>query len=216
MTRSLTDHSKGQNDYLEQFLHHQKSYLHHLMNLEMPPFNPHCSSCRKDDAQYRCLDCYGPHWWCKPCLIKSHIQHPFHRPQQWREGSFENVSLCDLGYVFVLGHSNSCGFCPEDDGNWFGDRRMTIIHVNGVFEHCIRFCRCQGASSDHEQLFLHRLFPSTFERPETAFTFDVLSYYAVDALECKTSAQSFFQKLKRVTNDAFPDEVPVSFFSTRL
>jgi hypothetical protein len=86
---------------------------------------------------------------------------------------------------------------------------MTLIHVNGVFEHCIRFCRCQGACSEHEQLFSHRLFPSTFYRPETAFTLDVLDYYGIDAMECKTSAQSFFQKLRRVTNNPFPDDVPV-------
>jgi hypothetical protein len=36
-----------------------------------------------------------------------------------------------------------------------------------------------------------------------------LNYYGIDATECKTSAQSFFQKLRRVTNNAFPDEVPV-------
>lgn len=87
---------------------------------------------------------------------------------------------------------------------------MTLIHVNGVFEHCVRFCRCLGAMSEHEQLFKHRLFPSTFDRPETAFTFDLLDYFSVDSMECKTSAQSFFQKLRRVTDNAFPDEVPVS------
>ena len=87
---------------------------------------------------------------------------------------------------------------------------MTVIHVNDVFELCVRFCRCQGASSEHGQLFHHRLFPSTFERPGTVFTLDVLDYYGIDAMECKTSAQSFFQKLRRVTNNAFPDEVPVS------
>jgi CxC2 like cysteine cluster associated with KDZ transposases len=115
-----------------------------------------------------------------------------------------------LGFVFTLGHSSSGRSCP-DDGNLFGDRRMVLIHVNGVFEHCVRFCHCQGADSDHMQLFSHRLFSSTFERPETAFTLDVLEYYGIDAMECKTSAQSFFQKLRRVTNDAFPDNVPVSW-----
>ena len=87
---------------------------------------------------------------------------------------------------------------------------MTVIHLNGIFQLCVRFCRCQGASPEHEQLFRHRLFPSTFDRPETAFTLEVLDYYGIDAMECKTSAQSFFQKLRRVTNNAFPDEVPVS------
>jgi hypothetical protein len=164
--------------------------------------------CGDSSAQYRCLDCYGPHWWCQPCLIKSHIHHPFHRPQQLKEGSFENVPLCDLGYIFTLGHSSSGGPCPNH-GNLFGDRRIIMVHVNGVFEHYVRFCKCQGSSSEHEQLFRLRLFPSTFDRPETVFTLDVLDYYGIDALECKTSAQSFFQKLRRVTNNAFPDEVPV-------
>jgi hypothetical protein len=205
----MPDHLQSQNDYLRQFLDHEKSYLDHLLNLEIPPSDRTCITCGHLEAQFRCLDCYGPHWWCKSCLIKSHTHHPFHRPQHWKDGSFKNVALGDLGYVFILGHSSSGRCCP-DDGNLFGDCRMTVIHVNGVFELCVRFCRCQGASTEHEQLFRHRLFPSTFDRPETAFTLDVLDYYGIDAMECKTSAQSFFQKLRRVTNNAFPDEVPVS------
>ena len=87
---------------------------------------------------------------------------------------------------------------------------MTIIHVNDIFKHCVRFCHCQGAILEHKQLFRHRLFPSSFDQPETAFTLDALDYYGIDAMECNTSAQSFFQKLRRVTNDAFPEKVPVS------
>ena len=199
---------KGQNNYLKQFLAHETSYLAHLLNLEMAPTLSSCSLCSQQDPIFRCLDCYGQHLLCKDCLIKSHVQHPFHRPQQWKEGSFEKVSLCDLGYVFNLGHSGSGPPCPKND-NLFGDRLMTMVHFNGVFEHCVRFCRCKGASSDHEQLFVHRLFPSTFDRPETAFTFDLLDCYEIDAVECKTSAQSFFHKLRRFTNNAFPDDVPV-------
>jgi hypothetical protein len=172
------DYLKGQNDFLKQFLAHEKSYLDHLLDLEIPPNGDNCLSCGFSEAQFRCLDCYGPSWWCQGCLIKTHSQHPFHRPQKWTCGSFENISLCDLGYVFVLGPSNSS-------------------------------CRCKGSLSVHEQLFIHRLFPSTFDRPETAFTLDVLEYYGIDSMECKTSAQSFFNKLRRVTNNAFPDEVPV-------
>jgi hypothetical protein len=129
-------------------------------------------------------------------------------PAPTKEGSFEKVSLCDLGYIFVLGHSGSGLGCPDED-HWFGDRPMTLIHVNGLFKHCVRFCRCQGAIPEHEQLFGHRLFPSSFDRPQTAFTLDVLDYYKIDAMECKTSARSFFHKLRRVTNNAFPDDSPV-------
>ena len=182
--------------------------MSHLLNLEMPLTDLTCSSCGHIKAGFCCLDCYGSHWWCQSCLVSCHAQHPFHHPQQWKEGSFENVSLCDLGYVFALGHSRSGGSCPKDD-NLFGDRHMTVIHVNGVFEHCIRFCHCPNVTLEHEQLFCHQLFSSTFDRPETAFTLDVLDYCGIDAMECKTSTQSFFQKLRRVTNNAFPDEVPV-------
>jgi hypothetical protein len=205
--RLLSDYLKGQNDFLKQFLGHENAYLKHLLDLEMPPNDLSCSACGNLDAKFRCLDCYGQHWWCQGCLLHLHIHHPFHRPQEWSNGSFEAVSLCDLGYVFTLGHSSSGRCCPDNDV--FGDRRMTIIHVNGIFEHCVRFCKCLGADSEHIQLFDHRLFSSTFDRPETAFTLDVLDYYGIDAMECKTSAQSFFQKLRRVTNNAFPEEVPV-------
>ena len=108
----------------------------------------------------------------------------------------------------VLGHAGSGSSCGNEE-NLMADRKMTVIHINGVHEHCIRFCKCQGVISEHEQLFCHRLFSSTFDRPETAFTLDLLEYYTIDSMECKTSAQSFFQKLRRVTNNAFPEEVPV-------
>lgn len=179
-----------------------------LLNQQMPPSDLSCISCSKIEVGFRCLDCYGHNWWCQTCLLKHHRMHPFHRPQQWKDGSFENVSLCDLGYVLTLGPSVSPCDCWEDE-NIFGDRKMTLIHVNGIFEHCVRFCRCSGGISEHEQLFKNRLFPSSFDRPETAFTLDVLDYYGIDAMECKTSAEGFFQKLRRVTNNAFPDQVPV-------
>ena len=113
-----------------------------------------------------------------------------------------------FGLCFKLGHCVLDAECCEDDGI-FGDRQMTIIHVNGVFKHCVRFCKCQGANLEHIQLFDHRLFSSSFDCPQTTFTLDVLEYYGIDAMECKTLAQSFFQKLRRVTNNAFPEEVLV-------
>ena len=154
------------------------------------PIRCTCITCGNLEAQFCCLDCYGPHWWCKSCLIKSHTHHPFHRPQHWRDGSFENVALCDLGYILILGHSSSGHCCPEE-GNMFGDQRMMVIHVNGVFELCVWFCWCQGASLEHEQLFYHWLFSSSFDWPGTALTLDVLDYYGIDAMECKTLAELF-------------------------
>ena len=188
---TLSDNLKGQNDFLEQFLGHETTYLNHLLNLELPPTDLSCTACHAKEARFRCLDCHVPHWWCQACVVKNHSLHLFHCPQQWKEGLFKKVSLCNLGCILVLGHSGSGLQCPEDD-YFFGDWRMTIIHVNGIFEHCVRFCHCGGAILEHEQLFTHRLFSSTFDWPGTAFTFDVLDYYGINAMECKTSAQSFF------------------------
>ncbi|KAG1892058.1 hypothetical protein F4604DRAFT_1875513 [Suillus subluteus] len=54
------------------------------------------------------------------------------------------------------------------------------------------------------------LFPASSTRPKTVFTFEVLDHFLIDTLECKTSARSFFEKLTRLTNNAFPDTVPVN------
>jgi len=68
----------------------------------------------------------------------------------------------------------------------------------------------------HEQLLQAGLFPSSFEEPETAFTFSVLDDFLVDNLECKTTAQQYFSKLQSITNRMFPFRVPVCIIATVL
>src|SRR5882724_7617362 len=63
----------------------------------------------------------------------------------------------------------------------------------------------------HIQLFRHGLFSASVIHPKTAFTFDVLDNFYMDAMECKTAGMSFFQKLRRFTNNAAPASVPVGF-----
>ncbi|KAI6012412.1 hypothetical protein F5J12DRAFT_717717 [Pisolithus orientalis] len=87
---------------------------------------------------------------------------------------------------------------------------MTIVHTEGIFTHEISWCNCPGSDPIdwHLDLLRERLFPASITKPKTAFTFDVLNHFLIDALECKTSAMSFYQKLKRFTNNAFPDCIP--------
>jgi hypothetical protein len=59
------------------------------------------------------------------------------------------------------------------------------------------------------QLLRAKLFPASFIHPETAFTFDVLDHFRIDALECKTAAMNFMSKIARISNEAFPATVPV-------
>jgi len=59
------------------------------------------------------------------------------------------------------------------------------------------------------QLMMAGLFPATFHDPKTAFTFWVLEDFHLDNLECKTTPSQFFSRLRRLTNDEFPNTVPV-------
>ncbi|KAI6115879.1 hypothetical protein F5141DRAFT_1001241, partial [Pisolithus sp. B1] len=88
--------------------------------------------------------------------------------------------------------------------------QMAIVHTEGIFSHEVLVCKCPGSDPNdwHLDLLHQRLFPASISKPKTAFTFDVLDHCLIDALECKTSAMSFYQKLKRFTNNAFPERVP--------
>jgi hypothetical protein len=92
------------------------------------------------------------------------------------------------------------------------ERIVIVVHTTGVFQHHVRWCTCSGYAKEDIQLLRLHLFPASNLRPRTAFTFDVLDHFYVDAMECKTSGDSFFQKLRRLTNNAFPDVVPVGSF----
>jgi hypothetical protein len=75
----------------------------------------------------------------------------------------------------------------------------------------IVWCQCKGAPGVDIQLLRSRLFPASVSSPSTAFTFGLLSYFHIDSVECKTSASSFFSKLRQLTNSSSPDSVPVGF-----
>src|SRR5271163_677253 len=70
----FSNNAKTQHDFVKQFLEHERTYLRHLLDLELPPFGLTCTKCGEVEAQFRCLDCYGPHWWCQACLIEGHYQ----------------------------------------------------------------------------------------------------------------------------------------------
>jgi hypothetical protein len=93
-------------------------------------------------------------------------------------------------------------FIPED-------AVLVIVHSTGVFQQKVRWCGCTGPQDHHLQLLRCRLFPASFTRPRTAFTFDVLDHFHIDSMDCKTAAMSFFAKLRRFTDNAFPHTVQV-------
>src|ERR1700760_3904009 len=86
---------------------------------------------------------------------------------------------------------------------------ITVIDRSGVHEIAASWCSCPEAPKRDMQLMMAGLFPATFHDPKTAFTFRVLEDFHLDNLECKTTPSQFFSRLRRLTNDEFPNTVPV-------
>ena len=89
-------------------------------------------------------------------------------------------------------------------------KALVLIDISGVHQLTVGWCCCPNAPDQASQLFRHRLFPASTSRPSTAFTFGVLEYFHIDAVECKTSASNFSSKLRRLTDFSSPQSVPVS------
>ncbi len=90
-----------------------------------------------------------------------------------------------------------------------GNPMLTVVNTTGISEMEILHCICPDAMLGHEQLLQAGLLPSSFEEPETAFTFSVLDDFLADNLECKTTAQQYYSKLQNITNKMFPYRVLV-------
>jgi CxC2 like cysteine cluster associated with KDZ transposases len=154
-----------------------------------------------------------------------HKLEPYHTIQQWNGNCFVQSTLHDLGLVLDLGHGGDC--CPayknspdlvgsdfsfsytECSKGSMAEDDICVVHTSGVFCSRVRYCGCIDPPEHHIQLLRLKLFPASFVRPNTAFTFALLDHFEIDAMECKTSAMNFFAKLKRLTSNAFPHEVPV-------
>ena len=92
-----------------------------------------------------------------------------------------------------------------------GQRVLTYVHSNGIHQLPMSFCGCSGSPTPDIQLLKMGFFPSTAKDPQTAFTFSLLDDYILENLECKTSATHYYSKLRRMTSNAFPHKVKVSF-----
>jgi hypothetical protein len=189
---------------LSSWLELRDQYLAILLYGEAPP-DQCCHRCLGQDNLYRCKDCFGSPLSCIQCLLHAHSYAPFHHIQYWNGEFFQSAKLIDIGYVLHLGHHGQA--CPHSTVE--KETTICVVDVIGVFHHRVQWCCCHDAEPPYAQLLRLGLYPASIERPETAFTFSVLDYFHIDALECKTSASNFYNKLRRLTNSIFPHEVPV-------
>ncbi|KAG2347673.1 hypothetical protein BDR05DRAFT_849547, partial [Suillus weaverae] len=157
--------------------------------------------------------------------------HPFHRISQWTGSFFQETSLIKVGLLIHLAHNGTP--CPSsteytsdlfewsdtDENINYDDYpegasiplvtdsdhpAITIVDKSGVHSVSISYCQCPSALTRDIQLFQAGLFPASFTRPKTAFTFSVLDDFLLDNLECGTSAMNYYSKIRRLTSSIFP------------
>lgn len=121
-------------------------------------------------------------------------------------GYYEASSLYEVGVKLRLGHNRLA--CQSSQ--LLSDEKLRVVDTNGVHDVRITWCACPQAAEHPLQLLSMGLYPASVISPKTAFTFRVLSDFLLANKVSAITAQSYFQRLRRLTNPAFPHRVPVS------
>jgi hypothetical protein len=103
---------------------------------------------------------------------------------------------------------------PTNDGS--GNEFLTIVHTNGFHSLPVVWCNCNNRHEDRDlQLLDLQLYPATYEKVKTVFTFACLDDHRLENLECKTSHYQYHQKLRRSTCPEYPDCIPKRYNELR-
>ena len=166
-----------------------------------------CAVRSRDEPLYRCTECFRSFALCKTHIVDGHNNLPFHAVQRWdsEKGCWRRCSLGSLGLELHLGHNGSpCIYSHRG-------RATVVVHENGIHSIKIRYCGCLDNKDDEPtQLLRVRLWPASWGRPETAFTFGVLKTFRLLTVLANTNAYDCFRYLAELTDDVLPDECPVS------
>ncbi|TFK63616.1 hypothetical protein BDN72DRAFT_872268 [Pluteus cervinus] len=154
-----------------------------------------CSLCTDPAALYRCKECEGNELFCKGCMVSSHKRNGLHRIEFWNGFCFEFSSLKSLGLVFQLGHPIG-EICSKPIPS--PDNDFVVIHINGIHEVSVNFCKCHDAPERHIQVLRYGWFPATTHHPRTAASLAVLKHFQIHSFESKCSALEFYQALVRL------------------
>ncbi|KAH9840332.1 uncharacterized protein C8Q71DRAFT_702949 [Rhodofomes roseus] len=191
-----------QADFIRQWLPVRDQVLARLLELEGPQDRRRCVMCSQEWSPWRCVDCVGRPSLCTDCCLSRHSAEYLHHLE--RTGYFKASSLLAAGLRINLGHGN--WRCPiEDDASL---RKLTVVDITGVHSVCAAMCKCQGADPEAFQLLSMGLYPGSFIRPRTCFTFRVLDDFLLANKVSGMAAQSYFERLRRLSNAAFPQRVP--------
>lgn len=165
----------------------------------------HCSLRLRE---VRCLECFQFTPLCRECWVESHKHQPFHWGYIWDvdKGYFLRHDISTVladGYAIALGHDGEV--CP----NASSPLLMNIGSQNGIHATLVKFCGC----SEHDkwrQCFDADLFPASVKDPQTCFTFGLLRHWQLETLQSKITAYDYIRALRRLTDNVFTGNVPVS------
>ncbi|KAH9936583.1 uncharacterized protein B0H18DRAFT_868044, partial [Fomitopsis serialis] len=156
-------------------------------------------ACGQAPATVRCGDCLQAPLQCCSCLVSSHARNPFHWIDKWTGRFLEKQDLSDIGLVVYLGHhGDRCRYLRPTAT----PITYTITHSNGIHRVRLHECHCPHKLDTVSQLLRAGLFPATLERPESAFTFDVLRQWDLHFLASKKGAYDYFEALRRLTDNS--------------
>ncbi|TEB21141.1 hypothetical protein FA13DRAFT_1757635 [Coprinellus micaceus] len=220
-----TGPSKSPNDYMREWL---------PLASQKPKLRPPeaCHNCQDLPVTYRCLACTSKKYLCWTCCGRLHEHHPMHRVERWTGTHWEPTWLWRLGVSVQLGHCGrrcprapTCHHLPAppllpalNDTSYGASpegRRLNrspvlvVVHTNGVHHLPFVKCNCMGSDEFHIQLLRAGFYPATSSETRTVFTFELLDLYHIETLACHTAANSFYGKLRRLTNETFPSSVPL-------
>jgi hypothetical protein len=193
---------------MQGFVSNFQNFLSLLFTGEFEPDIGKPCACGLNLCTVRCTDCFQARPSCSRCFVSKHVNSPFHWVEEWNGSYFVRKDLTELGYAITLGHRG--GHCPQVNYDSLESYvNFHLVDGNGI--HCSRFvfCKCQAAGDRNQQLMEARIFPASVSRPNTGFTFNFMESSHLDSLESKKSAYDFIAALRRKTNNAFPQTVPV-------
>jgi hypothetical protein len=194
------------NDILNDWLPHRNEYLTVLLENEGVRSSK-CNNCHQGKPTYRCAHCFAHPQLCRTCILAAHTQSPFHFIEQWTGQFFQPIKLMDIGFILHLGHGGQP--CPANKNIQCPDLVICVVDTLGIMHHRFQACHCPDSRPVHIQLLQMDLFPSTMERPQTVFTFSVLDRFHIESLEGKVAASNFYNQLRRLTDNCFPQSLPV-------
>lgn len=127
----------------------------------------------------------------------------------WQDGFYQRASLPELGLRFYVGHQQTP--CPFADP----PKRIFVIDLNGAHDVDVQFCACEEVEN-YLQLMREGWYPASFDRPQTAFTFDLLDTYHKLTLQGKLNLHDFYSSIMQKTDNCGRKKILVSITTANV